>query len=166
MTDIYDENDKTKIDQESGQNIADLIKALVEKMGVQANVEIEDSFRGKIFNISSPDSNLLIGQHGANLQALQTIVGSIVSKKYALHERFMIDVDDYRRKREWYLRETAKKAIELVKKSHKPVTLEPMPPYERRVIHAFLSEDFNVETESIGREPNRRIVVKPKSKFV
>jgi spoIIIJ-associated protein len=105
---------------------------------------------------------LLIGQHGANLYSLQIITHAVALKHFGVAERFSIDVDDYRRKREWFLRETAKKALEQVKRSHKPVMLEAMPAYERRVVHAYLSEDFSVETESIGNEPHRRIVIKPK----
>lgn len=152
------------MEQDQAEQITNLIKELVSAMGVEVRVESEDGIKGKIFNISSPDSNLLIGQHGANLYALQIIASSIAMKKFKIFERFSIDVDDYRRKREWYLRETAKKAIEQVKRTHRSVVLEPMPSYERRVIHAFLSEDWNVETESVGNEPNRRIVIKPKTK--
>ena len=150
------------MDNEQAKLIAGLIQDMIQQMGVDARVEVEDGVRGKIFNISSPDSNLLIGQHGANLYALQILITALAVKNHGVVERFSIDVDDYRRKREWYLRETAKKAIEQVKRTHRPVVLEPMPAYERRVIHAFLSEDFSVETESTGFEPNRRIVIKPK----
>lgn len=159
-------NNELQIDGETARKIQELIESILDRIGVEASVEIEDGIRGKVFNISSHDSNLLIGQRGANLQALQIIVSNIASKKLNVSRNFMIDVDDYRRKREWYLRETAKKAIEQVKRTHKPVTLEAMPAYERRVIHSFLSEDFNVETESTGKEPNRRIVVKPKKPFL
>jgi spoIIIJ-associated protein len=152
------------MDQDQAQKIADLIRELINKMGVDANVEAEDGVHGKIFNISSPDSNLLIGQHGANLYALQILAHAYAFKNFSIAERFGIDVDDYRRKSEWYLRETAKKALEQMKRTHRPVALEPMPAYERRVIHAYLSEDFSVDTESIGYEPNRRIVIKPKEK--
>src|SRR5579872_1466710 len=148
--------------QDQAQQIADLIKELIAKMGIEAGVDVEDGVRGKVFNISSPDSNLLIGQHGANLYSLQILAHAVALKRFGLAERFSIDVDDYRRKREWFLRETAKKALEQVKRSHKPVMLEPMPAYERRVVHAYLSEDFSVETESIGNEPQRRIIIKPK----
>ena len=152
------------MEQDVAEKIAEIIKGIIASMGVDANVDVEDGIKGKIFNISSPDSNLLIGQHGANLYALQILVHGIAMKKFKALEHFSIDVDDYRRKREWYLRETAKKAIEQVKRTHRSVALEPMPAYERRVIHAFLSEDWNVETESIGEEPNRRIVIKPKAR--
>src|SRR6266481_4827665 len=149
---------------EQTQQIADLIREMLARMSVDARVDVEEGMKGKIFNISSSDSNLLIGQRGANLYALQILVHSIAMRRFNLSERFNIDVDDYRRKREWFLRETAKRAIEEVKRTHHSVTLEAMPSYERRVIHAFLSEDWNVETESIGSEPNRKIIIKLKVK--
>jgi len=152
------------MEQDQAQKIAEFIKETIAKMGIAADVDIEDGLSGKIFNIASPDSNLLIGQHGANLYALQILAHAVGLKHFGVAERFSIDVDDYRRKREWFLRETAKKALEQVKRTHKPVMLEPMPAYERRVVHAYLSEDFSIETESIGNEPNRRIVIRPKAR--
>src|SRR5579884_2099393 len=125
---------------------------------------MDEQQSSEIINISTRDSNLLIGQRGANLSALQYLAQAIAYKRLQLPERFMLDVDDYRRKREWYLRETAKKAIEQIRRTHRAVMLEPMPAYERRVIHAYLSEEREVETESVGKEPNRRIVIKPKER--
>ena len=144
--------------------ISELIQQAIGTMGIDSSVACEDGVNGAVFNISSPDSNLLIGQRGANLQALQILVGSVAQKRYLGIERFSLDVDDYRKKREWYLRETAKKAVEHVKKSGRPTKLEPMSAYERRVVHAYLSQDNSVDTESIGEEPNRRIVIRLKSK--
>ena len=152
------------MDEQQSSEIINIIKEILAQMGVESTVEAEDGIRGKIFNISSRDSNLLIGQRGANLSALQYLAQAIAYKRLQLPERFMLDVDDYRRKREWYLRETAKKAIEQIRRTHRAVMLEPMPAYERRVIHAYLSEEREVETESVGKEPNRRIVIKPKER--
>ncbi len=151
------------MESNQAEQITEILQEVLDKLGVESKIETDEGVRGKIFNILSPDSNLLIGQRGANLAALQQVVNGIVFKKLQNIERFVIDVDDYRRKREWYLRETAKKAMEQIKRTRRPVVLEPMSPSERRVIHAFLSEDFNFETESVGEEPHRRIVIRPKS---
>lgn len=148
--------------EEQNNQIAELIQDLVRRMGVDCQVAIEQNIRGNVFNISSPDSKLLIGQRGNNLQALQILVQHIGFRKYQIIERFTVDVDDYKKKREWFLRETAKRALEEVKRTHQSVTLEPMAPYERRIVHAYLSEDYSVETESVGADPNRKIVIKPK----
>ncbi len=161
MNDFQENQNKADHSAEISQIISDILA----HMDVQARVSTEQTVNGFSFNISSPDSNLLIGQRGANLQALQTLAHNVAYKKFGLIDRFTVDVDDYKKKREWYLRETAKRALEHMKKTGRPVALEPMPAYDRRVIHAFLSADFDFETESVGEEPNRRIVIKPKSKF-
>ncbi|MFI5158421.1 MAG: protein jag [Sphingobacteriales bacterium] len=152
------------LSEEQNQQIADLIRGTVQKMGVDCSVSVEQNIQGNVFNIASSDSNLLIGQKGNNLQALQTLVQHIAFHRMQIQERFSVDVDDYKKKREWFLRESAKRALEQVKRTGEAVTMEAMAPYERRVIHAFLSEDYSVETESVGREPDRRIVIKPKSR--
>ncbi len=153
----------SKIDHSS--EIAELIQEILNNMGIEARVSIEQNVNGYTYNISSPDSSLLIGQRGANLQSLQSLAHNIVFKRFGVLDRFQIDVDDYKKKREWYLRETAKRAIEHMKKTGRAVILEPMPAYDRRIVHAFLSADFDYETESTGEEPNRRIIIKPKEKI-
>ncbi len=157
---MQDSNEPIKSDHSS--EIAKIIQEILDGMAVSSRVSIEQNVNGFTYNISSPDSNLLIGQRGANLQALQTLAHNIAFKKFGMIDRFTIDVDDYKKKREWYLRETAKRAIEHMKKTGRPVMLEPMPAHDRRIIHAFLSADFNYETESVGQEPNRRVLIKPK----
>ncbi len=150
--------------QDRSREVAEIIGEVLQSMGIDARVNIEENTQSFVFNISSPDSNLLIGQRGANLYALQILVFSIVNKKFGHLPRFSIDVDDYKKKREWYLRETAKKAIEHIKRTGRSVALPPMSPHDRRVIHAFISADMNYDTESIGQDPNRRIVIRPKQK--
>ncbi|MDB4939730.1 MAG: protein jag [Candidatus Doudnabacteria bacterium] len=161
MNDFNEQSDKKDFSEE----IAVIIESILKQMGVEARVSIEKNINGNSFNIISHDSHLLIGQRGANLYALQTLAHNMAYKKFGMIDRFTVDVDDYKKKREWYLRETAKKALEHMKKTGRPVMLEPMPAHDRRVIHAFLSADFDYETESRGEEPNRRIVIKPKEKI-
>lgn len=136
------------------------------RMGVDAEVEFEDSItKGPVFNINSRDSYLLIGRQGAHLHALQVVIQAIINKRRAGQAPyfFTLDVDDYKRKREWYLRETAKQAVEQMKRTGRPITLEPMPNYERRLIHAYLQEHSpEVYTESMGNEPHRKIVIRLK----
>lgn len=152
------------IDAEKSEQIADLIKQILNIMSVDCDVSIEQNIKGNVFNISSPDSSLLIGQRGVNLHALQILAQGISFRKLGVTTRFSVDVDDYKKKREWYLRENAKKALLHVRQTGRPLALEPMSAHERRIIHAFLSEEYGIETESIGEEPNRKIVIKPKAK--
>jgi spoIIIJ-associated protein len=152
------------VTEEQKQGIIELLQAILQTMGIEARVSPEDNLNGTEFNIYTPDSRLLIGQRGANLAALQTLVHSVAYRKFPGVERFTIDIDDYRKQREYRLREIAKRASEQVKKSGKPVRLEAMNPYERRIVHAYLSNEYGIDTTSVGKEPNRKIIISPKQK--
>lgn len=153
-------------DYDKIETVKGIIKELLTKLGTHGEVEFEESItKGLIFNISSPDSYLLIGRQGANLHAMQILVQAVSSRRLNSSEPFYftLDVDDYKRKREWYLKETAKGAVDQLKKTGRPVSLEAMPNYERRFIHAYLQEHHpEVESESHGNEPHRKIVIKLK----
>ncbi|HVY67564.1 MAG TPA: R3H domain-containing nucleic acid-binding protein [Patescibacteria group bacterium] len=142
------------------------IEELLQRCGVRAAVEFEESItKGLIFNISSPDSYLLIGRQGATLHALQVLAQALVARRLSDQQPlwFSLDVDDYKRKREWFLKETAKAAADKAKMTGRPQGLEPMPNYERRLVHAYLQEHCpNVESYSTGREPHRKIIVRLK----
>lgn len=141
-----------------------IIEDVLKAMDVQATVEPEDSItKGLVFNIQSRDSYMLIGRQGLHLQALQTICYAIAGKHFrgVGFPVFMIDVDDYKRKREWFLRETAKQAAEQCKRTGMQVSLEPMPNFERKLVHAYLQEHFpDVSSDSVGEEPRRKIVIR------
>ena len=146
--------------------VKSIIAELLQKAGIAGNVEFEESItKGLVFNISSPDSFLLIGRQGATLHALQILVQALAAKKFNSQEPFWftLDVDDYKRKREWYLKETAKAAFEKAKMTGRAQALEPMPNYERRLIHAYLQEHCpEAESTSMGFEPYRKVVIKVK----
>jgi spoIIIJ-associated protein len=151
------------MDQQFTDFVIQTLNKILASLHVEATIEVEESItKGLIFNILSRDSFMLIGRQGAHLHALELVVKGIVYKRFSGIQAlpFTVDVDDYRRKREWYLKETAKQAIERVRRIGKPVTLEPMPAYERKLVHAYLQEQFpEAVTHSIGQEPHRRIVV-------
>jgi spoIIIJ-associated protein len=155
-------------DFETIELVTKTITDVLSQMGVEAEIEFEDSItQGPVFNINSRDSYLLIGRQGAHLHALQIVVQAMINKQRAGQPvyYFTIDVDDYKRKREWYLRETAKQAVEQIKRVGNPITLEPMPNYERRLIHAYLQEHApEVYSESVGREPQRKIIIRLKNR--
>jgi len=138
-----------------------------------------------IFNISTPDSYLLIGRQGATLHALQILVQALAGRRLNSQEPaspdpsrqgeamadasqggtfwFSLDVDDYKRKREWYLKETAKAAAEKAKMTGRAQALEPMPNYERRLVHAYLQEHHpDIESSSTDIEPYRKVVIRIK----
>ena len=153
-----------EIPQDKINAICALIADVVSAMGIDAQVTAEENARYHIFNIASPDAKLLIGERGANLLALQILVQNAASRKHGVTQRFALDVDGYKRQREAGLRDIAKRATERVRQTGRPVALEPMQAYERRIVHAYLSEDSDFDTESVGSDPRRRVVVKLRAK--
>jgi spoIIIJ-associated protein len=162
------------------ETVKNIILELLGKFGISATVEFEESItKGLVFNIFSSDSYLLIGRQGATLHCLQILVQALASKKFPRQQvevqpasadtsqggpfYFTLDVDDYKRKREWYLKETAKAAFEKAKMVGRAQALEPMPNYERRLVHAYLQEHCpEAESSSMGDEPYRKIVIRVK----
>src|ERR1041385_7138799 len=107
-------------DYDKIEAVKQIILELLEKAGLHGQVEFEESItKGLIFNISTPDSYLLIGRQGTALHAFQILVQALAAKKFHSQEPFFftIDVDDYKRKREWFLKETAKGAVEHLKRT-------------------------------------------------
>ncbi len=142
--------------------IKQLISELLERADIKARVEYEDSLsRGLVFNIRSLDSRLLIGQKGVTLQALEHVVHAIVSRKLAGTEeqvRFSVDVDEYKRKREWSIKQMLKEQVQKIKTTGEPVLLPQMSKYERKFVHTYIQEQFpHITSESFGEEPDRRI---------
>lgn len=147
--------------------VEDTIKELARRAGVSVQVEVEESMAlGLVFNLASPDSHFLIGRQGSHLHAFQVLVQALVAKQLRENGEpfyYTIDVDDYKRKRDWYLKQSAQKAAEQVKRTGRAVSLEPMANYDRRLIHVYLQENHpDVISESIGRDPHRKLVIKPK----
>ena len=153
--------DYNKIEQ-----VKQIIEELIKNLGAEGKVEFEESItKGLIFNITSPESYFLIGRQGGILHALQILVQAMAAKKLGSEGPlwFSLDVDDYKRKREWFLKDTARGAVEHIKKTGRPAALEPMPNYERRLIHAYIQENHpEAISESQGEDPYRRVVIKLK----
>ena len=130
-------------DYDKIEQVKQIITEVLYKCGVQSTVEFGESIvQGLIFNVSSPDSYLIIGRQGAMFHSLEILVPALVAGKFKYEQLlwFALDVDDYKRKREWYLKETAKGAVGHMKRTGRSVALEPMPNYERRLIHVYLQE--------------------------
>jgi len=148
------------------EKIQKIIEDLLKRAEIDAKVSPEDSIsRGLVFNITSSESYLVIGRQGANLQALQTLSQAIASKQ--LKDKptvfFTLDVDDYRRKREWFLKQSLRQTVDKMVNTGLAVPMEPMSSSERRFIHAFAQGEYpEVETYSEGLDPYRKIVVRPK----
>ena len=145
----------------------DFITGLLEKMGVEGEVktlpQVEcDQLR---LEISGPDMGPIIGRRGDTLDAIQYLGSLILNNALDEHVRLSVNTENYREKRAESLERLARKMAMKVVKSHRSMTLEPMNPYERRIIHAAL-QDFNgVTTYSTGTEPGRRVVIAPDNSF-
>lgn len=134
-------------------------KEILDVMGIEADVKIEQIPGREGVEISGGDLGVLIGRGGENLVALQQVVSAITSKKAGRTVHIPVDVEGYRRRREDQLREVAKRVAERVRATGQAVTLEPMLAYERRVVHLAVQGTPGLRTESVGLEPNRRVVI-------
>lgn len=140
------------------------LKNIIKDMGIDAKIEVIQQKNHIKFNIYSNHNPLLIGSHGRTIDALQTLVRQVLSK-YSDEKTFCtVDVGGYKEKRKLQLEILATKTAKEVARTKIEVKLDPMNSYERRIIHAKLSEWRDVQTESTGEEPNRCVVIKPKLK--
>jgi spoIIIJ-associated protein len=132
-------------------------------MEVEANIDIKEENDTIIINLSGEKMGVIIGYRGETLDSIQYLVSLIVNKVHELpHKRVILDTENYRSKREETLKGVAIKTANKVKKTRKVFKLEPMNPYERRIIHSALQEDAFINTYSEGDEPFRRVVVELK----
>ena len=139
----------------------DFINTLIEKMGLECSATIREEDDAYYVSISGKDTSTLIGYRGDVLDCVQYLTLLVVNKTADLDKRIIIDGENYREKRTIVLSKLAKKLAIKAAKTGKDVSLEPMNPFERRVIHSALADDKFVTTESEGEEPNRYIVIKP-----
>lgn len=143
----------------------EVLENLIEKMGVDATVNLKQAYNeevdGPIIDIDGDDSGLLIGRRGETLRALQFLVSFISAKKLGDRVNLFIDVSGYQERRYETLRNMARQVAGRVTDSDRAITLEPMPPNERRIVHLTLADNPNVTTSSIGRGDDRQVVVEP-----
>ena len=147
-----------------GNQAADFVKGLLERMHVDGTVLANVGEDGVRLYIDKSTMGMLIGHRGETLDAMQYLTSLAVNRnrKQDGYTRISIDTEGYREKREETLARLAKRIANQVKATGRPRTLEPMNPYERRVLHATLQNNPYVATRSEGEEPNRRVVIFPK----
>ncbi|MFR0882813.1 MAG: RNA-binding cell elongation regulator Jag/EloR [Christensenellales bacterium] len=147
-----------------GNQAADFVKGLLERMHVDGTVLANVGEDGVRLYIDKSTMGMLIGHRGETLDAMQYLTSLAVNRnrKQDGYTRISIDTEGYREKREETLARLAKRIANQVKATGRPRTLEPMNPYERRVLHATLQNNPYVATRSEGEEPNRRVVIYPK----
>ena len=136
------------------------LRDVLNSMGIKAEIKVKEEDNVLKINLVGPDMGIIIGYRGETLDSLQYLVSLVVNKDQETeYKRVVLDTENYRAKREETLRRLASKTAFKVRKTGKSFRLEPMNPYERRIIHSALQNDQFVETFSEGEEPYRRVVV-------
>ena len=147
------------------ETIKNVIKNVLSSLDYNARVDVFQNEKDqalKILSISSEeDLSMLIGKNGQNLRAIEHIAKLIAFKKIGGQANFVVDINDYRKSRAKFVIQNAIEVANRVKENKKAEALMPMSSYERRLVHIELASYPEVETESIGEEPKRRVVIRP-----
>lgn len=147
--------------QEDGKRAADFIDGLLAIIGIKAVSEIISDDENLTIDIKTSSSAKVIGKRGDVLDAIQTIAGAVANIGRDKYKKVVVDCENYRAQREQTLKELALKLAKSAVETGRKMILEPMSPYERRIIHAALMDNTEVKTVSEGHEPARYIVVIP-----
>lgn len=151
------------VTEETKKICEDFLRDVLQAMGM-GEVEftsVVDEDGALAIEMKGDDMGILIGKRGQTLDSLQYLTNRVANKSQEGYVRVKLDTEDYRRRRKQTLENLAKNIAYKVKRTRKPVSLEPMNPYERRIIHSALQNDDRVSTHSEGEEPYRRVVVTP-----
>lgn len=139
--------------------IVDFLSELAEKMGLNLSFEVRANEELMYIDATGPDTGTIIGKRGATLDAVQYLCSLVVNKDSDNYVRVVMDAENYRSKREQTLKNLANRLAGKVERTGKGITLEPMNPYERKVMHSALQGNPKVLTRSEGRDPYRRVVI-------
>jgi spoIIIJ-associated protein len=159
--------------EETAEKAHEVVAHLLRGMGIGAKVAVRltepqatedaETSENVIVDVTGDDLGILIGRRGETLASLQFITNLIVNKQVRPQRRIIVDVERYRLRREAALRGLAQRMAERVRYTHQPVTLEAMPPNERRIVHLALKDSPYVTTQSFGEGEARRVVISPKT---
>lgn len=151
---------RVKVKRDYIYDAKNFLRDVLNSMEIKAEIKVKEEDNVLKVNLVGPDMGIIIGYRGETLDSLQYLVSLVVNKdQEAEYKRVVLDTENYRAKREETLRRLASKTAFKVRKTGKSFRLEPMNPYERRIIHSALQNDQYVETFSEGEEPYRRVVV-------
>ena len=145
--------------EKAEENVKIFMEEILKELPEHTDYTVTKKETGLNVEILNKNLGFLIGYRGETLYAFQNILSAIAGKGIDKKVRVILDIEGYKEKRERTLEELAEKVAKTVIKTRKPVKLEPMQAYERKIIHSKLQQNDKVETESIGEEPNRRIVI-------
>jgi len=152
-----------KVDYE--EIVKSFLHPVFDMLGINGDIDVTVDNNVLNVKLSAENIGIIIGRRGETLDALQYLLGLVVNKQSEKFMRVTLDVSNYREKREETLIRLAKRLADKVERTKKNITLEPMNPYERRIIHATLQDYGQVETYSIGDEPNRKVVIRYKKEY-
>ena len=138
------------------------LEEVTEQMGLDIQISAKANAENVFINISGKDSGTVIGKRGQTLDAIQYLTSLVVNKDSDKYTRVVVDAENYRAKREKTLEKLANRLADKVVKTKRSVRLEPMNPYERKVIHATLQSNPRVTTRSEGQDPYRRVIIELK----
>ena len=149
--------------EKAEENVKIFMEEIIKELPENTTYAIQKDKTGLNVEISNENLGFLIGYRGETLYAFQNILSAIAGKDIDKKVRVILDIEGYKAKREKTLEELAEKVAKTVIKTRKPVKLEPMQAYERKIIHSKLQQNDKVQTESIGEEPNRTILISLKN---
>ena len=149
------------IPEEPAERVRGLVARVVHGLGLRASVDIEETEDEIRATVNGDELGLLIGKHGATIDAVQHLAFRAAFKGEPLRKQVTVDAAGYRERRETALHRTADRAAAEALRYDRAVELEPMRPAERKIVHTYLHERADVETHSEGDEPDRRLVVSP-----
>ncbi|MEO8458269.1 MAG: RNA-binding cell elongation regulator Jag/EloR [Chloroflexota bacterium] len=158
------------IDSDEVRGAEDFLRELLGMLEIDADVSVREpetaadgaGRASAVLDVEGEDLGLLIGRRGTTLSALQYLVNVMMTRKTGSKVLVTVDVEHYHRRREETLQGLARRMADRVRQSRRPMTLEPMPANERRIIHLALAEDNSVQTGSVGMGDERKVVIRPR----
>ncbi len=153
--------DSLPADTATGERAAKILEEIVQHIGVQARVVVRTEDEQIVLELTGDSSGVLIGRRGQMLDALEYLINRIVNRDEGTSARLVIDSENYRARRRTSLEEMARRMGEQAKERGKPVTLNPMSPQDRRIVHLVLQADSSLTTKSSGKGYFRRLIIIP-----
>ena len=164
ITKSVEEDNQVKVDIVTKEDIINYIKEYIgnvaKSMNLEINLEVRES--EDIFNVImiSNNNSILIGKEGRTLNSLQTLIRQSIQNETGFNIKVNLDASNYRAKKVKYFEYDIKNIVREVQKTKTDIKLDPMNSYQRRIVHSLVSNYDNIDTESVGEEPNRCVVIK------
>ncbi len=149
----------------SADKAKNFVETLLHHMGMEATVEMETSDDTVSLEIKGENMGLIIGRRGDTLDAISYLTTLVANKGQAEHTRVIIDTENYREKRKGTLESLARRMAGSAVRQRRSISLDPMNPYERRIVHEALQGNDRITTYSVGDDPYRKVVIAPKKKY-